>query len=477
MELGRDHNGVEEEGRPRVGVVATPGVEVAERVLKAGGEPFLAAMPESPGGWGVALEREWVADMLEAELSAHRIDALVFEAGGPAGAAGAVIAAVRLKVPAVCLTPPEDTFGAALAALGFTPLSGEDPVEVALDIIGEKKLVSGRVVDSLALANALRVGVSLGAGPELLLHLAAIGKEADVVGFARVARVLIPETVEISTPKSDWFRENGLPALLDYLSEDLNDTRTVCGPLKELAREDAEPPPDDERFVHEFVRARSSGAEVLCRVPEGVAGISGKCLVFDSEQDAAENLVGRLAEFDEAQRTEKARSDETGNEDEDSETDSDAENTFETKPVKPERRSGTADDGDYAEEEIIAVVRGCGPRGVPGVRVLGDLARTISRHDLSGRVAVMTDGLAPEGALGLWASTFSPEASSGGVIGKLADGDFLKIDVEQGRILTSVDGKEIARRRSFRAPSSQRLAYAKRYAKSAQTIVDGASFG
>lgn len=91
-------------------------------------------------------------------------------------------------------------------------------------------------------------------------------------------------------------------------------------------------------------------------------------------------------------------------------------------------------------------------------------------------VSILTDGLAPEEAPGVWISLFSPEAASRGVVSRLEDGDFLKFDLEEGRILTSVSARDFARRKRFKPEDSHAPAYAARYAKAAAAALDGASF-
>ena len=65
---------------------------------------------------------------------------------------------------------------------------------------------------------------------------------------------------------------------------------------------------------------------------------------------------------------------------------------------------------------------------------------------------VLTDGLAPEDAAGIWISLFTPEATEGGVIGLLRDGDPLRIDLTEGRIRTGIGASELENREPTRFP-------------------------
>ena len=126
------------------------------------------------------------------------------------------------------------------------------------------------------------------------------------------------------------------------------------------------------------------------------------------------------------------------------------------------------------EEGALVVVRGCGARGGPGLLCLDGLAEAMLEAGLS--VSVVTDGVAPEAAPGVWASMFAPEAAMGGVIGLLRDGDALRLDFVEARIRTVVASEEIKEREAFvaRRPAS---GYGARYAATALPALEGAGFG
>ncbi|CAN5656277.1 MAG: dihydroxy-acid dehydratase [Actinomycetota bacterium] len=405
---------------PRIGVLSHDS-DFAEKVGEAGGEAVPLSMPEFYGEWGVALVREWVSDRLEVSLPFLGLDALAFDADSPEELAGVAIAAIRTGLPAVCLARPETPFSVAVAALGISPL-GEDPAEVVVRAAKDARPEAGSLVENFSLANALRAGLTVGGGPEVMVHLAAMAKEADgVVGFDQMLRVLAPETPAFVSVFSEWFEANGIPGVLSLLGDDIHDTRTVSGSLKSHARA-ASSEPSDERFEVSFVKARTSGAEAVCLASEGLTEVEGVCRVFDSEADAVEAVFG----------------------------------------------GGVEDVG-------IFVVRGCGPRGYPGLCRLDEFAHAIEEAGVEG-ASILTDGLAPEEAPGVWISLFSPESASRGIISRLEDGDFLKFDLTDGRILTSVGARDFARRKRVKPDPPQTSAYAARYAKAATTALDGASF-
>jgi dihydroxy-acid dehydratase len=213
-------------------------------------------------------------------------------------------------------------------------------------------------------------------------------------------------------------REHGVPGLLSSLGETLHDVPTVAGKLKENLPSAPAAPGEHSRLV--FVRARASGAEAVCRVRKGVTETEGECRVFGSEKEAVWSVLR----------------------------------------------------GEVGEGTML-VVGGCGPRGGPGLLRLDTLWRSLEEAGLE--VPVLTDGLAPEDAVGGWTSLFTPEAAAGGVLSLLRDGDTLRIGLAEGRIRTRAG--EFESREPGELSNSTGTAYAARYARTALPALEGAGFG
>lgn len=408
--------------RPRVGLPAAA-EGLAEALREAGAEPVPLALPAFRPEGGVALAREWVADAAHISLSRQRTDGLLLAAEAPEEQAGLVLAALRVNLPSVAAPCGDPHLSAALAALGLLPLAG-DPAAVAVEAArggGPRPL---DLVDDFSLVNALRAGLSLGAGPELLVHLSAVAREAGSAGFSQTLGVITPETPQIVEPGSEWFARHGTPGLLSLLGGVLNDKGTVSGRLLEVLPAAApEPPrPTGTRLI--FVEARASGARALCRVGEGRAEVAGECRVCHSEKFAV-----RLIE------------------------------------------------GGFVEPHHLLVVGGCGPRGGPGLTRLERLSRVLEEDGLAGTVPVITDGLPPRSAGGTWISLFSPEAALGGAIARLRDGDSLRISLADGRIRTGVEAGEFRGRQPHEFPDPGGAGYAARYARAVLPGLEGAGFG
>ena len=386
-------------------------------ILEADADPMVMGLPLDLPTSGVALRREWVADWAEVFCSSNELDALLLSAAEPAELAGLLIAALRLNLPAV-VVPTEDPFSVALAALGFAPLNG-DAAEIAVELARTGRPRPSELVEGFSLANALRAGLASGGGPELLVHLAAIAREAGVVGFPQMIRVLAPESPEVAG--SSPFEANGAAGLIAHLGDALHDTLTVTGRLsKNLPPAPPTPEAAGSRLV--FVRGRASGTEIVCRGDEGVTEISGDCH-FCSSEEAAVRAV---------------------------------------------------ESGAVGTSNLLVVV-GCGPRGGPGLFRLDRLGGALRDADLN--IPVLTDGLAPENAVGAWASLATPEATIGGVVGRLRDGDALRLDLTGGLVRTGAKADEIRSREPFPLPASSGLGYAARYAHATLPALEGAGFG
>ena len=375
------------------------------------------ALSEARPKGGVALVREWVADLAQISCSHEHLDALLVTAEEPEELAGLLIAALRLNLPTVAAPTvyEPDPFSVVPYALGFAPLE-EDPAEVAVARGGGP--LPAELIEGFSLANALRAGCALDGGPETIVHLAALAREAGVVGFPQMMRVLVPETPALAGATTDWYLKHRAGGLLAYLGEALNDTKTITGNLREQLPEPP-PPPDWAGARLLFVQGRASGVEALCRVEGTRTEVAGVCRVFGSDEEAARAIEG-------------------------------------------------------LDEDALPVVVCCGPRGGPGLIKLERLGEAFDDAGLA--ETVITDGLASGRARGVQICLFTPEAAAGGVIGQFRDGDTLRIDLTEGRIRTGVPADDMERRDSYKVPELAGAGYAARYSRSALPALEGAGF-
>jgi phosphogluconate dehydratase len=97
--------------------------------------------------------------------------------------------------------------------------------------------------------------------------------------------------------------------------------------------------------------------------------------------------------------------------------------------------------------DFVAVVRFQGPRANGMPELHGLMAPLGALQDMGYRVAIVTDGRM-SGASGKVPSAIhmTPEASAGGAIGKIRDGDPIRLDVGSGRLELLVEETELAAR-------------------------------
>jgi dihydroxy-acid dehydratase len=104
-------------------------------------------------------------------------------------------------------------------------------------------------------------------------------------------------------------------------------------------------------------------------------------------------------------------------------------------------------------EGSVVVVRNEGPRGGPGMREMLSLTSMLKGMPLGDKVALITDGRFSGGTRGLCIGHVSPEASEGGPIGLLRDGDTIAIDLTARSLDVEVTDAELELRRGkWRAP-------------------------
>jgi dihydroxy-acid dehydratase len=110
--------------------------------------------------------------------------------------------------------------------------------------------------------------------------------------------------------------------------------------------------------------------------------------------------------------------------------------------------------GDVRPGEV-AVLRGMGPRGGPGMALASAFVFALDGAGLGESVAVVTDGqLSGLVNRGLVIGEVSPEAAGGGPLALVADGDTITIDVRRRAVDLEVGGAELdARRARLPAPA------------------------
>ena len=122
------------------------------------------------------------------------------------------------------------------------------------------------------------------------------------------------------------------------------------------------------------------------------------------------------------------------------------------------------------------VIRYEGPNGGPGMREMLAPTSAIVGMGLAESVALITDGRFSGGTKGPCIGHISPEASSGGPIAILKDGDTISIDIPNRKLEVHLSSAEIEKRfRSWKSiPPKIKTGYLARYSRLVSSADRGA---
>jgi dihydroxy-acid dehydratase len=131
---------------------------------------------------------------------------------------------------------------------------------------------------------------------------------------------------------------------------------------------------------------------------------------------------------------------------------------------------GTLQPGD------VVVIRYEGPRGGPGMREMLAVTGAIKGAGLGKDVLLLTDGRFSGATTGLCVGHVAPEATDGGPIALVQDGDTVVLDMQKRTLDLLVDDAELARRREALSPPEPtlRTGVLGKYAKLVGSAAQGA---
>ena len=118
-------------------------------------------------------------------------------------------------------------------------------------------------------------------------------------------------------------------------------------------------------------------------------------------------------------------------------------------PAKVFDSQETACDGILGGQVVsgdCVVITHEGPKGGPGMQEMLYPTSYIKSMHLGKECALITDGRFSGGTSGLSIGHISPEAASGGNIGKIVDGDIIEIDIPSRTIRVALSDEELAAR-------------------------------
>jgi len=124
----------------------------------------------------------------------------------------------------------------------------------------------------------------------------------------------------------------------------------------------------------------------------------------------------------------------------------------------------------------VIVIRYEGPAGGPGMREMLAATSSLAGMGLDNTVALITDGRFSGGSRGGAIGHVSPEATSGGTIAYVKDGDEISFDMNKYTISLNVSDAELAERRNTMTlrPMPEHKGYHARYVKMVSSADKGA---
>lgn len=388
---------------------------------------------------------EGMARAKKGEISRDELSCLEMEACPGQGSCQGLYTANTMA----CLT---ETMGMSIPGCG-TALAGSARKRRIAEASGErivelvrKGIKPADIITKKSLENAIMVDMALGGSSNTVLHLMAIAHEAgiglDLKTFDKISKS-VPHISSIE-PAGTHFMEDveyagGIPAVLKRLKSKLNNTLNVNGQKTfEIADKAVI---FDEDVIRPFNKAyhKQGGIAVLYGniAPSGAvvkqSGVSAKMMKF----------TGRARVFNREEEAMQA---------------------IMNNKIKK---------GD------CVVIRYEGPAGGPGMREMLAPTAAIVGLGLADSVALITDGRFSGGTKGPCIGHVSPEASAGGAIAIIRDGDTINIDIPNRRIEVKLSKAEIEKRFKNWKPVSPKIktGYLSRYSRLVSSADRGAILG
>ncbi|ADM90082.1 dihydroxy-acid dehydratase [Candidatus Karelsulcia muelleri CARI] len=279
------------------------------------------------------------------------------------------------------------------------------------------------IITNTSIKNAITLAIALGGSTNLVIHILAIAKTANIdlkLDDIQNINNNVPIIANLK-PSGDFLMEDiqslgGIPIIIKYLLKEgyiEGDCMTVTG---KTIKKNLENIPDisfNQKIIYPLLNPIKKNGHIRILygnlAPEGaVAKITGKegdlfsgfAQVFNSENSANEAIINNK--------------------------------------IKK---------GD------VIVIRYVGPKGGPGMPEMLKPTSYIMGANLGKKIALITDGRFSGGSHGFVVGHITPEAQNGGLIALIENGDIIIIDAINNTITLKITKKEIKiRKKKFIAP-------------------------
>jgi dihydroxy-acid dehydratase len=354
---------------------------------------------------------------------------------GTANTMAVLTEALGLSLPGTAATPGADS---RLQRVAFA--AGQRVMDLLMDDVRPSQILTEQTF-----SNAIRILMATGGSTNGVLHLQSIAAELDMdlspELFNRASR---------STPficgiapngpgmMQDLDEAGGVPAVMKELESLLDtDVMTVTGqPLAETLKvaqggdgkviRSIEDPIADEGGLM-FLEGSLAPEGALIKksaVPASMHQFKGPARLFDTEDEASNALMT-----------------------------------------------------DKIDPGSVVIVRGIGPAGDPGMRLLQRFLWMSAAKGMMDKIAFLTDGRFSGTNKGCAVAHISPEAATGGPLALVEDGDLIEIDIPNARLDLLVDEEVLTQRRALWTRPEQKIkkGYLSIYSRMADSTARGAS--
>ena len=348
-----------------------------------------------------------LSDFMAAESGMSRSKGVCMTMG-TASTMSCLVEAMGLSLPTNGALPAVDARRMALAHL-----TGKRIVEMV-----DEELKPSEILSREAFINAILTNAAVGGSSNVVVHLLAIagrvgiGLNLDDIDLGKHVPLLVNCMPSGAYLMEDFCYAGGIPAVLAEISHLLEPAKTVLGSGLEEYYKDAECWNRDVIFPFKDPVKQDAGLTVLrgSLAPEGaiikpsaatpeLLEHRGPAYVFESVEDMKANINN--------------------------------------------------DDLPVSKDTIL-VLKGCGPKGYPGMAEVGNMPipAKLVKEGLRDMVRI-SDARMSGTAYGTVVLHVAPEAAAGGVLALVKTGDEIVLSAKEGRLDLLVEDEELSARRTY----------------------------
>jgi len=355
---------------------------------------------------------------------------------GTASTMASMVEALGVSLPGNAAIPAVDAQRYRLAQL-----SGRRIVEMV-----REDLVLSKILTRAAFENAIKANAAIGGSTNSVVHLLAIagriGVKLELEDWDRLGSQL-PCLANLQPSgkylMEDFYYAGGLPAVLREIAPVLNkDALTVNG--KSMGENIANAPCWNRDVIKEFADPFKANAGIA--ILRGNLAPDGAVVKPSAATPKLLKHRGKAVVFE----------------------------TIEDFKAK-------IDDPNLdIDENSIMVLKGCGPKGYPGMAEVGNMALPpkILKKGITDMVRI-SDARMSGTAYGTVVLHVAPEAAAGGPLALVRTGDIIELDVPARRLHLDVSDAELAKRKAaWVAPEAPKRGYYKLYVEHVQQADKGA---